>query len=302
MKILSTFFLFLCLSCAGRAQELNCTVDIILGQNVQTSSVDKSIFATLESTIREFMNNRKWTEDNYKIEERLECNLTITINDAPSISQFSGSIQIISRRPIYNSVYYSTLMNFNDKDFDVSYQIGSRLEFSLDQHRNNLGSVLAYYAYMMLGYDYDSYALEGGTEHFTKAQQIVSNAANASESGWRANQSVNNRYWLVENALHQAFKPLRKLYFEYHTKGFDVMSNNVTQGRAIVTKTMNYMNQVVKSRPGSINIQAFFRAKSDELSNLYSQAFPQEKQKVVEIFKKADPINTKVYDDILKSK
>jgi len=296
--ILCCFFAALTL----QAQELNCNVSIILGQNVQTSSVDRSIFATLESTIREFMNNRKWTNDVYKIEERIECNIAITINDAPSIDQFSGSIQIISRRPVYNSAYYTTLMNFNDKDFNVSYQIGSRLEFSIDQHRNNLSSVLAYYAYMILGYDYDSFSLEGGTEYFTKAQQIVSNAANAVESGWKANQSVNNRYWLVENALHQAFKPLRKLYFEYHRKGFDVMSANVTQGRAIVTKTINYINQMIKSRPGSINIQAFFRAKSDELSNLYSQAFPQEKQKVVDIFKRADPINTKIYEDILKSR
>lgn len=302
MKRLSLFGLLVFSVLTLNAQELNCNVSIILGQNVQTSSVDKSIFATLESTIREFMNNRKWTSDVFKVEERIECNIAITINEAPSIDKFSGSIQIISRRPVYGSAYFSTLMNFNDKDFNVSYQIGSRLEFSLDQHRNNLSSVLAYYAYMIIGYDYDSYSLEGGTEYFNKAQQIVSNAANAPESGWKANQSVNNRYWLVENALHQAYKPLRKAYYEYHRKGFDVMANNVTQGRAVVTKTINYINLVVKSRPGSINIQAFFRAKSDELANLYSQAFPQEKQKVVDIFKKADPINTKIYDDILKGK
>ncbi len=283
------------------SQELNCDVQVILSQNVQSAAVDKTVFSNFEAAVREFMNNRKWTKDTYKVEERIECNLMITINEAPSVDQFSASIQVISRRPVYGSSYHSTLLNFNDQDFDVRFLRNTRLEFSIDQHRNNLTSVLAYYAYMILGYDYDSYSLEGGTPYFTKAQQIVSNAANAPESGWKANESINNRYWLVENALHQAFKPMRKAYYEYHLKGFDVMSKNVTQGRAVVTKCINYIDQVVKSRPGSINIQAFFRAKADELVNLYSQAFPQEKNKVVVIFKKADPINTERYNKILKS-
>lgn len=300
MKLLSIIsFLF---AFGTFAQELNCNVQVILSQNVQTAAVDKSVFSSLESQVREFMNNRKWTNDNFKVEERIECQIAITINEAPSVDQFKCGIQVVSARPVYGSSYKTTLLNFNDQNFDIQFLRGTRLEWSIDQHRSNLTSVLAYYAYMILGYDYDSYSLEGGTEYFTKAQQIVSNAANAPQSGWKANESVNNRYWLVENALHQAFKPLRRCYYEYHKKGFDAMAANVTQGRAQVTKSINYINQVLTSRPGSINIQAFFRAKSDELYNLYSQAFPQEKNKVVPIFKKGDPVNTELYDKIIKGK
>ena len=301
MRTLSLTFLLVFSSIFVSAQELNCSVQVILGQNVQTAAIDRSVFSSLESTVREFMNNRKWTKDAFEIEERIECNLAITINEAPSSDRFVASIQVISRRPVYNSAYFTTLMNFNDQNFNISFLRNTRLEFSIDQHRNNLTSVLAYYAYMIIGYDYDSFSLEGGTTYFNKAQQVVTNAQNAVESGWKANESVNNRYWLVENVLHQAYKPLRKAFYEYHRLGLDAMQANVTNGRNIVTRSINYINQVVKSRPGSVNIQAFFRAKSVELVNLYSQAFPQEKNKVVTIFKKADPINSAQYDKILKS-
>ena len=297
-----SLFMALFFTTVVSAQELNCNVQVLLGQNVQTAQIDRSVFSSLEASVREFMNNRRWTRDQFKIEERVECNLVITISEVVSVDQFNGSIRVISRRPVYNTAYFTTLLNFNDQDFSFRYLRNTRLDFSIDQHRNNLTSILAYYAYMILGYDYDSYKLEGGTEYFAKAQQIVSNAANAVESGWKAKDGVNNRYWLVENALHQAYKPLRRAYYDYHRNGFDIMHDNVNGGRAVVTKSINYVNQVVKSRPGSVNIQSFFRAKSQELVELYSQAFPQEKNRVVPIFKKADPINANQYDQILKNK
>ena len=166
MRILSVLLIFFAFQAS--AQELNCNVQVILGQNVQTAAIDKSVFSSLESTVRDFMNNRKWTKDNYELDERIECNIQITIDNVISADKFSGSIQVISRRPVYNSNYYTTLLNFNDKNFDFTFLRNTRLEFSIDQHRNNITSVLAYYAYMILGYDYDSFALEGGTQYFTK--------------------------------------------------------------------------------------------------------------------------------------
>ena len=277
-------------------------MQVILAQNVQSAAIDKSVFSSMETSIREFMNNRKWTSDVYKVDERIECQLAITINDVVSSDRFSANIQVVSRRPVYNAGYATTLMNFNDQDFDITYLRNTRLDFSIDQHRTNLTSVLAFYAYMILGYDYDSFKLEGGTPYFNKAQQIVSNAQNAAESGWKANGKTSNRYWLIENALHQAFKPMRKAFYEYHRLGFDRMHEDVNKGRAMVTKSLVYIDQVNKSRPGAINVQAFFRAKSQEIVELYSQAFPAEKNKVVPILKKADPINSAQYDKILKNR
>lgn len=277
-------------------------MQVILGQNVQTAAIDKSVFSSLESSVRDFMNNRKWSTDVFKVEERIECQIAITINDVISQERFSANIQVISRRPIYNAGYSSTLLNFNDQDFEFTYLRNTRLDFSIDVHRTNLTSVLAFYAYMILGYDYDSYSLEGGSPYFNKAQQIVSNAQSAPERGWKANESINNRYWLIENALHQAFKPMRKAYYEYHRLGFDRLYEDVNSGRSVCTKALLYIDQVRKSRPGAINIQAFFRAKSQEIVELYSQAFPAEKNKIVPICKKADPINTELYDQILKNR
>lgn len=296
--LIIVFTLFLSV---GFSQELNCNVRIIRGQNAQTAQVDEAVFTELETSIRDFMNNKRWTTDMYKVEERIDCEIQVTVNQVEGQDRFQAEIQVTSSRPVYNGNMPTTLFNFNDPDFNFRYVRNARLDWSIDQHRDNLTSVLAFYAYMVLAYDYDSFSLEGGTHYFTKAQQIVTNASNAPEAGWKSNESISNRYWLVENALHSAFKPLRKCFFEYHRLGMDTFYEaNMAESRKVISKCLNYLQQVYNSRPGAVNVQAFYRAKSEELIEIFKKATPQEKTRAIEILKKTDPLNSSKYDGINK--
>jgi hypothetical protein len=285
----------------ARAQELNCQVTIELGQNVQTAQVDAKIFEELKSTVLEFMNGTRWTNDVFEFEERIECSFQITINEAVSQEDFNGTIQIIARRPVYNTSYYSTIFKYNDQDFKFRYQRGARIQFTPDRHTDNLSSVMAFYAYMILGYDYDSFSREGGTPYFVKAQQVVTNAASASERGWKAFESEQNRYWLVDNALHQIFKPLRQVYYDYHRLGFDAMLKDVNKGREAVLTSLDKLKVIQKNRPGNLNISVFFTAKRDELIELFKEGPPEQKTRIVELCKLLDPSNASKYEVILKN-
>ena len=158
---------------SATAQELNCRVQVIAPQ---IANIEASIFESLEENIQEFMNGRRWTNDDFQFEERIECTMQITISEAPSPTSFRGNIQVQSSRPVYNSDYNSAMLLVNDGDFEISWDGSSNIQFSIDQYRDNLSSILAYYAYMILGMDYDSMALDGGTAHYLKAQTIVANA------------------------------------------------------------------------------------------------------------------------------
>ena len=203
------------------AQELNCQVQVI-APTLQSNPANQEIIESLQSSIFEFVNNTKWTTDNFKMEERIECSILLNIQDKISSDEFRGSIQVSSSRPIFNSSYKSRLFNYNDPNLQFKYLRNTAIIFKPDNHFDNLADVLAFYVYMILGYDYDSFSLEGGTPYFNKAMQIVSNCQNAPESGWKPNESNRNRYWLIQNATQALFKPLRQCYYDFHLKGFDL--------------------------------------------------------------------------------
>ena len=301
MRQLLLTITFLGTALCSNAQELNCQVQVILGQNAQVGQVDPKTFEEMENTVVEFMNNTRWTNDVFKFEERIECNIQITINNVISVDEFSGSIQVTARRPMYNSSFYSTLINYNDQDFRIRYVRNARIQFQPDRFTDNLTSILAFYAFMIIGYDYDSYSLEGGTPYFIKAQQIVTNAQNAAEPGWKAFEGNRNRYFLVDNALHQIFKPLRRCYYQYHRLGFDILYSDVEKGRQIVLSTLEQLKPIQRNRPASVNIQMFFTSKLDELSGLFSEAPTNQKNQAVQLFKFLDPANGTRYDEILKN-
>ncbi|MGB2014810.1 MAG: DUF4835 family protein, partial [Flavobacteriales bacterium] len=209
---------------SATAQELNCRVQVIAPQ---IANIEASIFESLEENIQEFMNGRRWTNDDFQFEERIECTMQITISEAPSPTSFRGNIQVQSSRPVYNSDYNSAMLLVNDGDFEISWDGSSNIQFSIDQYRDNLSSILAYYAYMILGMDYDSMALDGGTAHYLKAQTIVANAQNSGPTGWKASQGNQNRYWLVENMLSQTFRPVRNCLYYYHRMGLDQLFEDV---------------------------------------------------------------------------
>jgi hypothetical protein len=281
------------------AQELNCAVQVLSPQIQGTA--EKKIFETLQTSVFEFMNNTKWTKDVFQLDERIECSITITISDKLSSDEFKGSIQVQSRRPVYKSGYNSTMFNWSDNDFQFKYLEYQAMDFSETTHMNNLTSVLAYYAYVILGIDYDSFSLNGGTPFFQKAQTIVSNAQNAPEKGWRAIESTKNRYWIIENMLNPTFSPLRECVYVYHRTGLDVLVSDKETGRATIAESLKLLKKVHSDRPGSFNLQLFFNAKSDELVNVFSVSFPDEKSRVVNILNEVDPANSNKYQKILQS-
>jgi len=279
------------------AQELNCQVTVNFNK---IGGADQQFYQSMENTIREFLNTRKWTNDVFQEQERIVSSITIMLDERVSTNVFKATVQIQSSRPAFNSGYNSILLNHTDPDWTFEFVEFQPLEFNENTHLNNLSSLLAYYAYIILGFDYDSFSMLGGTEHFQRAQQIVINAQNAPEPGWRQNQDLRNRYWLTENLLNQSFKPFREGVYIYHRQGLDVMSkpDNMIEARKKTTEAITKMHQVHKSKPGSMLQQVYLGGKMSELVGIYSKAQPAEKSTVVTMLSDIDPSNLLQYQKI----
>ncbi len=246
------------------------------------------------------MNNTQWTKDKFTVEERINCNVQLQISEIPSSGVYSGSLQIQSSRPAFNSGYNTTILNFQDDDILFNYSRNAVLVYAPNQFRDNITSVLAFYAYFIIGMDYDSFSLKGGTKYFNEAQQIVSNAQSSGYPGWKSNEkNKSNRYWLVDNVLHELFSPLRECNYEYHRSGLDMLYDDQVAGRAAITSALNKLLKVVATRPNSINVLNFVQAKSNELKNLFEDAETKEKTEVVNLLKRVDPTNSSKYQEIL---
>ncbi|ASS49232.1 MAG: hypothetical protein A3D31_04105 [Candidatus Fluviicola riflensis] len=288
------------LSTTGYSQELNCQVTIINDSRMEITTVEKEIFEQMKQTIYELMNNTKWTKDKFTVEERINCQIQLQINSIPTPGTYEGSLQIQSSRPVFNGSYNTTLFNFQDDDIAFTYARNAVLIYAPNQFRDNLTSVLAFYAYYIIGMDYDSFSLKGGTPYFTEAQQIVSNAQAAGGKGWKSNeQGKRNRYWLVDNIQQQLFEPLRECMYEYHRKGMDILFENKETGRKNVYTALNKLSKVSSTRPNSVNVLNFAQAKLRELKELYQDATPAEKTEVVTVLKRIDPANSSKYEEIL---
>ena len=278
------------------AQELNCSVQVIAPQ---IANVEASVFESLEDGIRGFMNGRRWTNDNFEFDELIECTMQITISESIGNTRFSGSIQVQSNRPVYNSDYKTPILFVIDGDLEFVWINGTSILFNPGQHRDNLSSILAYYAYMIIGLDYDSFGLEAGSEYFLKAQTIVANAQNSGGQGWVASQGKQNRYWLIENMLSQTFRPLRLCMYNYHRKGFDLLESDLEGARLNIADALIEMRSTNRIRPGSFNLQVFFLAKSDEIIKLFKPAPEAERVRLLPILKQMDPGNISKYDEAL---
>ena len=289
-------FTFCLLPFALFSQELNCSVQVISPQ--ASSSQDKKILQTLQQSVYEFVNNRKWTNDVIQQDERIECSVIITVTDKPSADIFNGNIQIQARRPVYKSSYNSLLLNVLDKNFSFKYIEYQPMEFVENTFTNNLTSILAYYAYVIVGADYDSFSQEGGTPYYQKAQTIVSNAQSANEKGWKSTEDDHNRYWLTENILNSTYKPLRECFYKYHRTGFDLMAEDLPSGRAAVLSSLDLLKKVYDNKPGNYSLTLFFLAKADEIVNLFTLAEPAEKTKVLALVNEIDPANSTKYNKI----
>jgi hypothetical protein len=283
---------------AANAQELNATVNVLIPQQVISPP---EFFNSMKSTITEFLNGRKWSKDTWQNNERIQCTFQITIEQQVDNRSFKGSLQVTSSRPVYNSDYKTSLLNINDRDFEFVFQENTMIQWSNDQHRDNLSSVLAFYANLILAMDYDSFAMEGGTDHYLTCQAIINNAQNAAEPGWRSNEKGRqNRFWFIENILSQSFKPIREFLYNYHRKGLDKLYLDQAAAIASMSAALDGLNDVHRIKPSSYNMQVLFYAKSDEIVNIYKPRSIDDKKQVVENCKLLDPGNISKYERILQ--
>jgi hypothetical protein len=301
MKKLILIFGLIVWSSISISQELNCKVTIVADAKLELSTVDQEVVAQLKQTMEDMMNNTQWTKDKFKVEERINCALQLQLKEKSGSNGFSGSLQVQSSRPAFNSSYNTTLLNFLDENVAFSYSRNAILIYAPNQFRDNLTSILAFYAYFILGMDYDSFSLKGGTSYFNEAQQIVSLAQSSGAAGWKSNESnKRNRFWLVDNVLHQLFEPLRECNFMYHRKGIDKLYDDKIAARKQMFDALNKLNTVIQTRPNSINLINFAQAKRLELKEICADAETKEKTDLVNLMKKIDPSNATKYDEILQ--
>lgn len=294
LKLLFLFVLSTFSNCLV-AQELNCTVKVL---SPAIQGTEKSVFETLETAIKEFMNNTRWTNDNFKQDERIECNITINVTRRISVDEFEANIIVQSRRPVYKSSYNTNLINYQDNDFTFKYTPFQPFEFNENTFINNLTSTLGYYAYIFIGLDYDTFSPDGGTPYYQKAQTIVNNAQNASEKGWKAFEGSKNRYWLAENLANSNFKGVRSCLYNYHRMGLDMMTNDVELARKNIADALEGLQKVHNMQMGSFLMQIFFLAKADEIVNIFSVATPDVKNKLVPLLNTIDPGNVTKYEKL----
>jgi hypothetical protein len=296
MKLISLFILLVFLTAANlQAQELRCNVTI---SHQKIQGANQNLFRTMQSDVYEFMNTRKWTDHVYSYDEKLKCNIMIILDEQISADEFRGSIRVQLMRPVFDSSYETTLLNINDNDFRCRYVEFQPLEFNETSNRDNLTNILAYYAYVILGFSYDSFSLEGGTPYFDKAQAIVNNSQNQVEKGWKSFESERNRYWLLENVMNKSYSDFRKCMYNYHRNGLDLMSQRAEEGRANIAESLRDLQKVFRRRPSTYILQMFFDAKVDELVNVFSKSFPDEKSRVLTILNEIDPSNGSKYAKI----
>ncbi|MEA2042136.1 MAG: DUF4835 family protein [Bacteroidota bacterium] len=279
----------------SKAQELLCNIQVnhsqIQGTNIQ-------VFQELQKDLYEFMNNRQWTNNVFSNNERIECRIMINLTKYDGIDKYTGTITVQAVRPIFNTNYNSVLINHKEKDnlFEFEYTEGQRLEFNENTHLSNITSVMAFYAYLIIGLDYDSFGTMSGTPYFTKAQQIVSNAQSGTSPGWKAYESSDrtNRYYLAESFLDNDNAPLRRFYYSYHRLGLDVMSGDAMRGRAEITKAVRLLERTHNNDPDSYLLKILLTTKEDEIVKVYSEATIPEKKKVYNILKDIDPTSDKL--------
>jgi hypothetical protein len=223
----------------------------------------------------------------------------ITVTDRVSSDQFKGKVNVVLQRPVYKTSYNTNLLNLVDKDFDFKYVEYEPLIYNDDAYTSNLTSMVAYYLYVMLGLDADSFSKMGGTLYYEKARAVVTAAQNSSDRGWKAFESLKNRYWLVENLMNNAYSGFRDGIYSYHRTGLDLMSENMDLGRSGVNDCLENIQKVNREKTGLYITQLFLDAKRDELINIYSQAAPMDKTKIINIMKEVDPANSSRYQQIM---
>lgn len=303
IKFLLLFFLF----ANGKAytQELNARVSVI--SNRVGPNVNKNTFTTLQTALNNFLNNKKWTSDNFGVNEKIDCNFLFNVEATDEENVYKASLTIQAARPIYNTAFLSPLINFKDENIIFKYIEFQQLEFNENRVSgsepliSNLTAIFAYYANVILGFDYDSYSLKGGTPYFQKAQNIVNNAPDGRGiTGWKPFDNIRNRYWLVENMLNSRYSVMHDIYYGYYRLGLDNFYDDEKKARTQFLLVLDLLNTFNTENPNTMINQFFFQGKSAEWINVFKKAMPQDKAKAADLLSKLDLTNSSKYKDELK--
>ena len=294
----------LCAAIHGvQAQELKCNVTI---NSDQVEGSNKSVFNTLQQSIQEFVNNSQWTNLTFQDKERIECNMLIVVKQVQD-NMFICEFTCQSRRPVYGTTYTTPILNFKDNNFIFTYQEFDRLDFQQHTFTSNLTALIAYYCYLIIGHDMDSFSRFGGTPYFQICENIVNAAQSASlenneMNGWKAFDSNRNRYALINNLMDEAFKDYRQYFYEYHRYGLDEMINNVANSRARIAAGIEVLQKANRARPATYVINAFLDAKVDEFVNIFQEGSEDERTKVYEGLVSIDPTRQSTYEAITRNR
>lgn len=287
------------------AQELKTNITVV--SNMVGNNVNQNVFRTLQTALNTFMNTRKWTSDNFQQNERIECNFLLNLQSTGDLNVYNASLTIQAARPVFNTAYLSPIINFKDDNVIFKYIEFQQLEFNenrvtgSDALVSNLTAIMAYYAYMVLAFDYASFSPRGGDPYFQKAQNIVNNAPDGRGiSGWKAFDGIRNRYWLVENMLNSRYTIMHDVYYNYYRLGLDKFYEDENAARAEVMNVLNLLNNFNTDNPNKMINQFFFQGKSNELVKIFSKAPQQDKARASELLQKLDITNSGKYKDELK--
>jgi hypothetical protein len=302
-RLLLLSFIFIFFIGTIRGQELQARISV-MADKISTS-VDKKIFRTLQTQLTNFVSNRKWTNDAFQPNERINCSFLITLTKELGDNVYQASLTIQAARPVYNSTYESPLVNYLDGDFVFRYQEFQPVEFNenrvqgTDALAANLTATLAYYVYVILGMDYDSYSVRGGDLFFQKAWNIVNNAPESKDiRGWKPFDGLRNRYFLAENINNSRFALVHDAIYYYYRAGFDKFYENEDNGRNGILNALNYLNTINMENPNSMLLQFFFLGKGNELSKVFSHAKPDLRSRAKEILLKLDLTNAALYKEL----
>jgi hypothetical protein len=301
LKYILVIFAVICFVQTGisQSQELNPQVTVTAVSTQNLGSDIQRISNSLQQQIFAFLTSRRWTNDNFTQAERIDCQFQLNITSRPASDQFTAELQVQSRRPVFKTTYNTTLFNYDDKEIQFTYVENQPFDFNIQSFTSNITSLFAYYTYVILAEDYDSFSLLGGTDMWKNAQQIVQNAQSAAETGWRSSDSsFRNRFTLIDNILNSTFQPMRESMYNYHRKGLDQMYDKLEEGRAAVLAAIANLKEVHKNRPASYNMQLFFEAKMRELIDIFHDATTDEKNQIIDVLNTIDPANQNQYAKI----
>ncbi|MCS6790167.1 MAG: DUF4835 family protein [Bacteroidia bacterium] len=281
------------------AQEL---LPIVNVQAPGIQGIDRSILQQMQRDITQYLMNNRFSEDVFAGNERIKCIFTITITALPNPTRFEGTMQVQAIRPVLNSTYETLVFNFNDQNFRVDYSATQTLQFSENTYIDNLTALLNFYAYIILGMDYNSFGAEAGIPFFQKAQQVVNlAAANSNESAWQpAGNFLRSRYWLVENLLNTSYKAFHSLMYRYHRDALDKMHKDLPASREVLLEVLLGMVKLAREHPNSILTRLFVDTKGNELMQIFQKSTSEQKQRFVEAMKQLDPNNLAVYENLLQ--